>query len=65
MLNENVELLLGVLVFVSLSSDSDADFAGNVADTVHPHKSVERGIDTDILNQTRQVSSLSSGPSAS
>ena len=48
-LDEGVELALGVLVFVSLAGDSYADLAGNVPDTVNPDESVETGVDSDIL----------------
>ena len=48
-LNETVELLLGVLVFVSLPGDSDSDLAGHVSDAVHPDVSVELGVHTDVL----------------
>ena len=48
-LNETVEFLLGILILVSLSGDSDSDLAGNVSDTVHPDVSVELSVDADIL----------------
>ena len=48
-LNETVEFLLGVLILVSLSGDSDSDLARNVSDSVHPDVSVEFSIDTNIL----------------
>ena len=48
-LNETVEFFLGILILVSLSSDSDSDLAGNVSDTVHPDVSVELSVDANIL----------------
>ena len=48
-LNETVEFLFGILILVSLSSDSDSDLAGNVSDTVHPDVSVELSVDANIL----------------
>ena len=48
-LNETVEFLLGVLILVSLSGDSDSDLARNVSDSVHPDVSVEFSINTNIL----------------
>ena len=49
MLNKRVELLLGILVLVLLSADSHSDLSGNVSDTSAPHKSVEAGVNADIL----------------
>ena len=49
MLDEGVELVLGILVFVSLASDSYADLAGNVSDAVDPDESVEAGVNSDVL----------------
>ncbi len=48
-LDEGVELVLGVLVFVSLAGDSYADLAGNVSDAVDPDESVETGVNSDVL----------------
>ena len=44
-----VELLLGVLILVSLSCDSDADLAWNVSDSLGPDVSVEVSLNTHIL----------------
>ncbi len=41
--------MFGVLVFVSLASNSYANFSGNVADTVGPDEFVEAGVNSDIL----------------
>ena len=48
-LDEAVELVLGVLIFVLLSADSHTDSSGNVSDASAPHKSVQAGINADIL----------------
>ena len=48
-LDKAVELLLGVLVLVLLSADSHSDLPGNVSDTSAPHKSVEAGVNADVL----------------
>ena len=49
MLDKRVELLLGILVLVLLSADSHSDLSGNVSDTSAPHKSVEAGVNADVL----------------
>jgi len=49
-LNKGVELLLGVLILVLLSADSHADLSGHVSNTRAPHKSVQAGINADVLN---------------
>lgn len=49
MLDEGVELVLAVLVFVTLARDSNAELAGDVADTVHPDCAVESGVNADLL----------------
>jgi len=51
-LDEGVELLLGVLIFVLLSADSNADLAGHVTDAVAPDESVKAGVNADVLNIT-------------
>ena len=48
-LNEAVELLLRVFVFVFLATDSDADFAGDVADAVAPDESVQTRVNANVL----------------
>ena len=48
-LDEAVELLLGLLIFVLLSADSDSDLSGDVSDASAPHKSVQARINADIL----------------
>ena len=54
-LDEGVELLLGVLVFVLLSADSHADLAGHVADALAPDEPVKAGVNADVLNITGLV----------
>lgn len=49
MLDEGVELVLGVLVFVSLAGNSYSDLSGDVADAVGPDEFVETGVNSDIL----------------
>ena len=49
MLNERVELLLGVFVLVSLAGNADADLARDVADASGPDSAVHVGVDADIL----------------
>ena len=48
-LDKRVELLLGILILVLLSADSDTDLSGNVSDTSAPDKSVEAGVNADLL----------------
>jgi hypothetical protein len=43
--------VLGILVFVSLSGDSDADFARDVSDAVHPDESVEAGVNSNVFGE--------------
>ena len=50
-LNEGVELALGVLVFITAAGDSNADLTGHVSDTVGPDESVETGIDTNVVGE--------------
>ena len=47
-LDEGVELLLGILILVLLSADSNTDLSGNVSDTHVPHKSVQAGVNADV-----------------
>ena len=49
MLDKRVELLLGILILVLLSADSHTDLSGDVSDTSAPHKSVEAGVNADLL----------------
>ena len=49
MLDEGVELVLGVLVFGSLALNANAELAGNVADTVNPDSAVETSVDLNFL----------------
>ncbi len=49
MLNENVELLLGLLVVVSLATDSNTDLAWYISDSLLPHESVKGGVDAHVL----------------
>ena len=49
MLNEAIELILGILVLVLLSADSHAHLSGDVSDTSAPHKSVQARVNADIL----------------
>ena len=48
-LDETVELLLGVLILVLLSADSHTHLSGNVSDTSAPHKSVQAGVNANVL----------------
>jgi hypothetical protein len=48
-LDEGVELLLGILILVLLSADSHADLAGHVTDALAPEESVQAGVNTDVL----------------
>jgi hypothetical protein len=47
-LDEGVELVLAVLVFVTLASDANADFAWDVADAVNPDGAVESSVNADL-----------------
>ena len=49
-LDERVELLLGVFVLVSLAGNADADLARDVSDASGPDGAVHVGVDADILN---------------
>lgn len=49
-LDEGVELILGVLVFVSLAGNSDTHLTGHIADTVDPDEAVEAGVDSDVFS---------------
>lgn len=49
-LDETVELVLGVFVFVLLSADSDTDLSWHVSDAIAPHKSVQAGVNANVLN---------------
>ena len=49
-LDKGVELLLGLLVLVSLSRDSDAHFAGDVPDASGPDLSVEQWVNAHFLH---------------
>jgi len=51
MLDKRVELLLGILILVLLSADSDTDLSGNVSDTSAPNPSVEAGVNADLLHK--------------
>ena len=48
-LNEGIELLLGVFIFVSESGNSNADLVRDVSDSVEPHCPVEAWVDSDLL----------------
>ena len=48
-LHERVELLLGILVFVSLARNSDAHAARHVPDPVDPDEAIQTGVNSDIL----------------
>ena len=52
-LNEGVEFLLSILILVSLSGDSDSDFARDVSDAGSPNLSIEKGIDAYFLYMTK------------
>jgi hypothetical protein len=49
-LDEGVELVLGVLILVLLSADSHTDLAGHVSNALAPDESVQAGVNTDVLN---------------
>lgn len=51
MLNEGVEVVLGVLVLISLALNADTDLAWHVSNTVGPDESVQGGVDTDVLGE--------------
>lgn len=46
----NVELLLGTLVVVTLALETDTDAAGRRTDTARPEGLVEAGRDADVLD---------------
>ena len=48
-LDKGVELLLGLLVLVSLSGNSDADSTGDVPDASGPDLSVKKGVNAHFL----------------
>lgn len=48
-LNEGVKLLLGVLVLVALTAESDADALGRVTNALLPQVLVNLGVDADLL----------------
>jgi len=50
-LDKRVELLLGILILVLLSADSDTDLSGNISDTSAPNPSVEAGVNADLLHK--------------
>ena len=49
MLNKSVKLLVGVLIFVSLPAQTNADALGWVSNTLGPNELVDISGDTDIL----------------
>ena len=51
-LDKGVELLLGLLILVSLSRDSDTEFAGDVSDAGGPDLSVEQWVNAHLLHST-------------
>ena len=53
-LDETVEFLLGILIFVSFPRDSDPDLARHVPNAIHPDVSVQLGVNADILRGIRQ-----------
>ena len=57
-LDETVEFLLGIFVFVSFPRDSDSDLAWNVPDTIHPDVSVQFGVNANILRGIRQKAKM-------
>jgi hypothetical protein len=56
-LNQGVELVLGVLIFVLLSADSHTDLSGNVSDTGRPEESVKAGVNTHVLQTVLDMGS--------
>ena len=51
-LDGGVELLLGVLVLILGSGNSNSDLSGYVSNTVRPKESVERSVYSNILNMS-------------
>lgn len=49
MLDKSVKLLVSVLVFVSLSAQTNTDALGWVSNTLGPNELVDVGGDTDVL----------------
>ena len=49
-LDERVELLLGILVFVASAGNADTDSPGDITDSVDPDGSVEGVVHSHILN---------------
>ncbi len=49
-LNEGVELVLGVLILVLLSADSNADLSRHVSDAGAPHEPVQAGVNAHVLH---------------
>lgn len=50
MLDEGVEFLLGLFIFISLAVNSNSDLSGHVSDALTPKESVKSSIDTHVLN---------------
>jgi hypothetical protein len=48
-LNEGVELFLGIFILILSSADSHTDLSGNVSDTLAPEESVKAGVNADVL----------------
>jgi len=57
-LNKSVKLLVGILVFVSLSTQTDTDALGWVSNTLGPDELVDVGGDTDILGSHGSLGEL-------
>ena len=49
MLNERVEVFLGILIFVSFADNSDTESTGDVSNSVNPDSSVKSVIDSYVL----------------
>ena len=54
-MDQGVELLLGLLVLVSLSCDSDAHFTGDVPDASGPDLSVEQWVNAHLLHTAKST----------
>lgn len=54
-MDKGVELLLGLLILVSLSCDSDAHFTGDVPDASGPDLSVEQWVDAHLLHTAKST----------
>ena len=49
--DQGVQLVGGVLVFVALAAEANADAVRDIADTLRPDGLVQVGVDADVLSQ--------------